>query len=142
MRGLGMGGFCIEHTAQFWADWFGPIEAIDQWHFTGYEYIDDLSFMPNAREVLRIWPDAEALLTRVETIWRSSGWDGDGDTQLLWLPPFVFRDYEPLVENVKETLFTPAYTNHIWTGYYALHVKQLEDGLSWLASPKLLPNFD
>ena len=51
------------------------------------------------------------------------GWEGKGDIGLLWLPPFVFR-FDPKVPT---------------KGVVVWHVKQVEDGTSWLMSPIPLP---
>jgi len=42
---------------------------------------------------------------------------------LLWLPPFVF----------------PTTSRPSWVGVMLWHVKQVEDGTSWLLSPVELP---
>ena len=64
---------------------------------------------------------AEAVITAVEIRFKQLNWDGDGEMQIMWLPPFVGAG------------------PHDWFGCYALHVKQTDDGISWIASPSVLP---
>ena len=51
------------------------------------------------------------------------GWDGTGCLSLLWIPSFVF----PVEAAVGSE------------GIVVWHVKQHEDGVSWLLSPVALP---
>jgi len=53
-----------------------------------------------------------------------AGWAGDGRIELMWIPPFM-------LEGRQIAAFTLGVT--IW------HVKQFEDGTSWLLSPIELP---
>lgn len=106
---------------EFWKRRFGTYQGVKNWHFYSYEYIDELSFMPLARELLKDWSEAEAILDAVEVKFRSMGWDGDGDMQVMWLPPFVGAGPD----------------NNF--GCYSLHVKQFNDGISWIASPYAFP---
>ena len=110
-----------KHDAAFWTKHFGTPEGVAYWDFYAYEYLDDLAFMPNARAVLAEWPQAEAVIAAVEAKFRSLGWEGDGEMQVMWLPPFAGA-------GPKNTF-----------GCYALHVKQDNDGISWIACPYTLP---
>lgn len=91
------------------------------YHFYAYEYLDDLSFMRPARQVFDAWEHAEALIEAVQRRFLQLRWEGDGGMQVLWLPPFAGAG------------------EHDNFGCYVLHVKQLNDGISWLASPVPLP---
>ena len=71
-------------------------------------------FLSNADEYLKV---ASELFT-------NAGWSGDGEIQLIWVPPFMLD---------KFTMNEDAFGIVIW------HVKQKEDGISWLLSPKELP---
>lgn len=100
-----------------------PPSALRSFQVYGYEYIDCLHFLEDPVSFL---PKPELLpeyLAEAANIFREAGWAGDGDIQLLWLPPFVF----PLNLNVS------------WEGVVLWHVKQLEDGVSWILSPIELP---
>jgi hypothetical protein len=111
----------VKHDAAFWDERLGTVDGVAHWHFYAYEYLDDLAFMPRARDVLRDWPQAEAVIAAVEARFRQMNWDGDGQMQVMWLPPFVGAG------------------PHDWFGCYSFHVKQTEDGISWIASPSVLP---
>jgi hypothetical protein len=112
---------CRQRKAQFWLKRFGTPDCVANYSFYAYEYLDDLSFMRPAREVLTDWDQAEALIAAVGQHFKQIGWEGDGLMQILWLPPFA---------GVGE---------HDNYGCYLLHVKHLNDGISWLASPIPLP---
>jgi hypothetical protein len=68
------------------------------------------------REVLRKWEFGEPLLAAVAARCRADGWEGDGEFQVLWLPPFL-------------GLGKPNYR------CYALVVKQDNDETEWVACP-------
>ena len=82
-----------------------------------YHFLDSLVYMQEASRTLCGHPNGEALITQVKKRLRSAGWEGDGVLQLLWLPPFVGT-------GVEDTWGTC-----VW------HVKQRNNGTSWLASP-------
>jgi hypothetical protein len=98
---------------------YGP-ESLNSFSLYGYEWIDNLHFTLAATKFVA---DPEPYLTVVRQRFLEAGWDGDGEIDLIWLPPFVF----PL-----ELKITPV-------GVVVWHVKQLEDGISWLLSPVPLP---
>ena len=83
-----------------------------------YQFIDDLSFV---RTPVQVFPsETPEELRRVTQTIRSqlleAGWEGDGELGVLWLAPFVDVGIED--------------TN----GTYVWHVKQANNGVSWLAS--------
>ena len=114
-------GYSKPHDGAFWTERFGPPSGVEHWHLYAYEYLDDLHFMPAARETLRDWEHADETLKAIGERFREMGWEGDGELQILWLPPFAGA-------GPQDTF-----------GCYAIHVKQVEDGISWIASPYLLP---
>ncbi len=97
-----------------------PAEALETFHVYGYEWIDNLHFVLPAQSFVT---DPTAYLGVARKRFLEAGWDGDGDIGVLWLPPFVF----PM------TLRVPPVGVAVW------HVKQIEDGTSWLLSPIELP---
>jgi hypothetical protein len=111
----------VEDESQFWTDRLGLPENVNNWNYFGYEYLDDLRFIPDAREMLAKWAHSEAVISAVEDNLKNLGWEGDGEMGVLWLPPFAGAGPD---DNF---------------GCYLLHVKQLNDGISWLASPYTLP---
>lgn len=101
--------------------WALGADDIEKYAVYQYHHIDDLSFMLDAEEVLRRNENREKILSRVRERFRHAGWEGDGRLQILWLPPF-------LGAGVEDT-----YGVVVW------HVKQSNNGTSWLASPVPLP---
>ncbi len=111
----------VEDESQLWTDRLGLPENVENWHYFGYEYLDDLRFIQNADEILSKWEHAEKVISAVKENLKHLGWEGDGEIGILWLPPFAGAG------------------PHDNFGCYLLHVKQLNDGISWLASPYTLP---
>jgi hypothetical protein len=111
----------FNRNGKFWGRRLGSPSGVEHWVLYSYEYLDDLSFMPLASEVFKDWADGGKIVSAVGERLKKLGWDGDGDIQVMWLPPFAGAG------------------PHNNFGCYALHVKQLEDGISWIASPYCLP---
>ena len=113
--------YSVEHTSEFWDDQFGNPVDLEIWHCYGFEYVDELSFMPKASEALKDWNSAEQVIQAVSKKFDWMGWEGDGDIQLMWLPPFVkigpYNDF----------------------GSYLFFVKQSNDGVAYLISRHKLP---
>ncbi|OWK38736.1 hypothetical protein [Fimbriiglobus ruber] len=86
-----------------------------------YAHLDDLRFMPDAEEVLATVENRVEILNAIRDVLLGGGWEGDGVIQMMWLPPFVGAG----IEDTHGTF--------IW------HVKQSNNGTSWLASPVELP---
>lgn len=88
------------------------------YHVYEYTFLDDLQFIKPPVEVFK-YEDTVQLNTVIEAVKRKfldAGWEGDGDIGILWLPPFVDV-------GVEDT----------W-GTYIWHVKQSNDGISFLTS--------
>ena len=100
---------------QPWTRELGSKTAFGDYHIYSYEWIDRLSGFEDAEEFLSGWALKDAFLNQMRDRFKSAGWQGDGQFQILWLPPFTAKD-------------APT------TGYYILHVKQSDDGISWIAS--------
>lgn len=98
-----------------WTAELGFEKDFRKYHIYSYEWIDRLSHFEDAEEELKYWPLREQFLSHFRKRFSEAGWQGDGKMQLLWLPPFVGSD-------------APT------KGFYILHVKQLDDGISWIAS--------
>ena len=98
--------------------------AMRDFHIYGFEWIDNLHFVRAPEEFLPL-PESQLdlYLEAARQRFKAAGWHGDGDIGLLWLPPFVF----PLNLRIPPT------------GVIVWHVKQEEDGISWLLSPIKLP---
>lgn len=86
-----------------------------------YGHLDTLAYMKDAREILQRTPAGKQILSHVRMRLLEAGWEGDGIIQLMWLPPF-------LDAGVQDSF-----------GLCVWHVKQRNNGTSWLASPIPLP---
>lgn len=95
--------------------------VVDDFEVYEYQHLDELSFMPEASSVLGDFVGFEGLVGRLEKRLKKAGWEGDGTLTLLWFPPFVGA-------GVEDT-----------QGVGVWHVKQSNNGTSWLASPVALP---
>jgi hypothetical protein len=90
-----------------------------------YQHLDDLRAVLKPAEVFgdtgQFYDgDERSVEERVEEVkqlFLKKGWEGDGEIGLIWLPPFV----DIGIEDTHGT--------YIW------HVKQGNNGMSWLASP-------
>jgi hypothetical protein len=99
-------------------------DELREFRVYGYEWIDNLHFVQPVASVLAGSQDAaESYLRVASERFKDAGWKGDGDIGLIWLPPFVF----PL------DLKIPPEGIVLW------HVKQSDDGVSFLLSPVALP---
>lgn len=99
----------------------GTPEKVRDFFVYTYHFIDDGLFFLNARTVLGKYPDGYAYIREAEKHLKSRGWEGDGELELLWLPPFVGV-------GVEDTY-----------GVVCFHVKQSNNGTSWFASKMPLP---
>jgi hypothetical protein len=80
-----------------------------------YSYVDYCHAITNPQELAEL---AEALPCTKENAakaFSNAGWEGDGELGVIWIPPFAFEGNDD-------------YGLHIW------HVKQCNNGTSWLCS--------
>jgi len=96
-------------------------DKIRKYHVYQYHHLDDLRFMPSAEEVLASLANKAEIIETVQSIFKENGWEGDGEITVMWLPPFTTPEFED---------------SH---GTIVYHVKQSNNGTSWLASPIPLP---
>ena len=78
-----------------------------------YHYIDNLEHLIDPKT---IFPDCDDEIEEVKLAFKENGWEGDGEIKLIWIPPFVCEA-----------------TNWITEGIYVWHVKQANNGDSFLA---------
>lgn len=97
-----------------------PAQDLYQFHAYMFEWIDNLNFTLDPCDVLS---DANSYIDTAKHLFSEMGWDGNGQIRLMWIPPFMFGSKC----NIPSVGIT------IW------HVKQQEDGLSWILSPTKLP---
>jgi hypothetical protein len=95
--------------------------VLRQYYVYSYEHLDTSFFMKSAPEVLEGVPNRHEILREIEQRLLGAGWEGDGDLEVMWLPPFVGA-------GVEDT-----------SGVSLWHVKQDNNGTSWIASPVPLP---
>ena len=86
----------------------------------GYEWIDNLLFLRDPKEFL---DSPEQYVESAKELFLEAGWEGDGEVMLLWIPPFAF----PLGIGIPPE------------GITTWHVKQENDGVSFIISPIELP---
>lgn len=87
-----------------------------------YTFLDDLEFIRPIEEYLQYLSEAEKerYIGALKTLFLNHGWEGDGELGVIWLPPFIGI-------GVEDT-----------HGHYIFHVKQNNNGISWLASTEHL----
>ena len=86
-----------------------------------YEWIDNLCFTIDPKECLE---NSEEYICIAKELFLKAGWDGDGEIELIWIPPFMLKS---------------SHTLESFLGIVIWHVKQLEDGISWILTPIELP---
>ncbi len=95
-----------------------PAETLKSFDILAYEWIDNLNFTLNPKDCI---DRPEEYISIAKEMFLEDGWDGDGEIELMWIPPFMF-DPSKLDDNTK--------------GVTVWHVKQLENGISWILFPK------
>lgn len=93
-----------------------PPDAIRSFHSYAVEWLDNLNFVLPPSTFLA---DPGLHVAVAHECFLSAGWWSGGEINLLWLPPFVF----------------PRSMNVGTEGIVLWHVKQEDDGISWLLSP-------
>lgn len=95
-----------------------PAETLRRFHCFTWESIDNLNFTMAPEFFL---DNAEEYIEEAKTVFRKAGWEGDGEIRLIWIPPFSLVNH-----------FKVPNSNY---GVVLWHVKQLNDGISWILSP-------
>jgi hypothetical protein len=96
-------------------------EELKNFHLFIHEYIDNLNFTFNPSDFL---PNAADYIAMAASLFKDAGWSGDGVIELIWVPPFIWEGFS---------------TDEEANGIVLWHVKQKEDGISWLLSPIAFP---
>lgn len=96
-------------------------EALHSFYVCAFEWIDNLLFLQPPERFLG--EKSAAYIAIAKERFLDCGWEGDGAVELLWLPSFTFRSREKIPP----------------TGVVLWHVKQIENGVSFLLSPVPLP---
>ena len=88
-----------------------------------FHYIDHTpGFTPGAVYDMTFGDTCEARLPAIKQLFIQAGWEGDGKIEVFAIPPVVLLDAPD--------------------GFLIWHVKQGNNGTSWLASEKPLPGID
>lgn len=85
---------------------------MDEYKIKAYTYIDDLNYRIDPYQIFGDQTDEEKNI--VTALFKKYGWEGDGELKLIWIPPFLYR-------------CGPS------TGKFVWHVKQNNNGISFLA---------
>jgi len=94
-----------------------PPETLRTFAVYSYEWIDNLNFTLDPKDCLE---NPDDYIDIAKDMFLEAGWDGDGIIELMWIPPFVLEQ-----QMTTNTL-----------GVVVWHVKQLEDGISWILYPR------
>lgn len=96
-------------------------ELLNTFRVVMYEWIDNLYFTLSPTEYLE---NGDDFINVARKLFLEAGWDGDGEIELMWIPPFMFKG---------------ARTPEFCIGIVIWHVKQKDDGISWILTPIELP---
>ena len=102
-----------------------PAEKLKEFGIMSYECIDNLHFTLNPKECVE---NADEYISIAKQRFLEERWEGDGDIELMWLPPFILMWMPPSMLKQQKQWSTK--------GIIVWHVKQIEDGISWLLYPK------
>lgn len=106
---------------------FNDNENIKNYFVYEYHHLDDLSAIQKISEVYRHFNDfggkqnkeaTEKTVGEVKKLFLKNGWEGDGEIGVIWIPPFVDIGH-----------FEDTWGSYLW------HVKQSNNGTSFIASP-------
>ena len=93
-----------------------PDNVMDYYVYN-YEHIDVLDFLPKVDMLAKSLRGFDRLMDKVQILFKSYGWEGDGNIRFMWFPPFM----DVGVEDTWGTL--------------TFFVKQLNNGEAFIASP-------
>jgi hypothetical protein len=93
-----------------------------------YEWIDDLQFMKHPKHLVDSWRDYDAAAREV---FKQHHWKGGGEIVTIWIPPFAIAG----ISKSGDQEFMRNYSENWTKGLILWHVKQVEDGLSFILSP-------
>ena len=97
------------------SDWLD--EEITVLEFT---FIDNPENFQKPEELFLLTSDCLVVLEKVKAAFLKSGWEGDGEIGVVWLPPFL---YIPTPDKI---------TSDVLEGTFVWHVKQRNNGISFL----------
>lgn len=117
-----------------------PPEDIKDFFTYDYEWIDEFNFLKRIEKILPNYIEYEL---EVRKKFLKRGWSGDGEINNIWIPPFLISK---IAKGGEETFLKKFHDNSVvgklttspksWTkGLILWHVKQKEDGISFICSP-------
>lgn len=93
-----------------------------------YEHVDDNTMMLSLDEYKKKYVESvnyqefdDHLQNDIKPLLRKAGWEGDGEIQMVWVPPFCMSGYYTM-------------------GVFVYHVKQKNNGTSFIYSTYELNN--
>lgn len=101
---------------------FDNLNSIKEFKVYQYTFLDDLSFTKSPEEVYKSFKrndeqySLDDYVDEIKNLFKNNGWEGDGEIEIIWLPPFIDFGQE-------DTL-----GNYLW------HVKQQNNGISFVTS--------
>lgn len=102
-------------------------DNILKWKVYQYHFIDDIGLFINPMQILKPTYISILAIHKVTQVFKSAGWEKDHEIQIAWLPPFVD--------------FSPRDLRGDTSGIWFWHVKQSNNGTSWLTSNEDLKLF-
>lgn len=94
-----------------------PPEYLYELEVMSYEWIDNLNFTLKPGDCVK---HVDEYVSIASKRFLEAGWDGEGEIELMWIPPFMV----PKEKQQPDT-----------NGIIVWHVKQNDDGISWLLYP-------
>ena len=109
---------------------------IDSFYCYVYEWVDELNFCINPLNYIE---NCESYICAAKMKFLRHKWTGNGAVQLIWIPPFSLKG----ILDGEIGQFLEKFGDSWSRGLILWHVKQVDDGLSFLLSPVKLsiPDF-
>lgn len=115
-------------------------EDIRNFFVYDYEWIDELFFL---KKISNILEDYESYESEVRKKFTTRGLSGEGEINNIWIPPFAMSG---IIKNREDGFLEKYHDSSLignlskslksWTrGLLLWHVKQKEDGISFISSP-------
>ncbi|RZJ38389.1 MAG: hypothetical protein EOO18_03490 [Chryseobacterium sp.] len=115
-------------------------EDIKNFFVYDYEWIDELFFLKRIDEILDSYESYESELKKK---FIDRGWSGEGEVNNVWIPPFAMSG---IIKYGEDGFLKKYYDSSLvgnlekspksWTrGLLLWHVKQKDDGISFICSP-------
>ncbi|MFJ6024261.1 hypothetical protein ACIQC9_06660 [Brevundimonas sp. NPDC092305] len=103
---------------------FVDVTEVERYRVYQYQHLDDLNFLQSPDVFFAHFEhfapkNPEAWIAAVTDRFKRAGWEGDGDIQIMWLPPFI--------------LSGDTYGSYHWV------VKQSNNGTAFITGKEALP---